>query len=552
MYESFQHLYSSMTASCPIFAHPLSYDTFAIGYSSGDAYILDAKTLFPRTHISGDSVSIVPTTEVPLYYAIEDNMIRAMAGSYIGVTPILEYETPEALSCINTLYIDSTLFVFLSVKEERDYYVCIRALLVVNHKLRVHSVRIRLSAVLTSASTDGRNFIVTDAAGLLVIGRCSQILDYVRQGPDARDELLGLDCFTTGRLWPRERERRVDGLLRRPVSSVICADFGVCAVASAAGTIHLFDLSLTPIEVNGGRLGLDLRGMLALTPTVFTMLFAGTLLIVVLERAPMLVVALPSWISASAIFLSRFYSQDPYSVRNFLINDPSTIWAVLQQLNVSANFSLRGGRGRAQEAADIPVDALDAIFKDVYGAECTLSAECLRPDCEGLRLEVITLILGRELWTAKDEFHVAMFANAASYVINQAILANKVELAYGLVVRLRQKRPPLCRLRTVFAECVGRGYSLMASICSETLGSNVNCVRIAEIDAENARLHTDVHSLERLERSDFAVAVDNLLQGRFALASRALSALGVDRLIDGRMSEHALFDTENDNVLGYE
>jgi len=579
-----QDLIATSSSFCPIFAHPVDYRTFTIGYTNGVAYTFDSSLLFPRSSISGASLDVMPSAQVPLFYKVDSDEVCCCRGGANGLTllaaipidppgpgpvageAIKEQDITES-RCINALYLDDFFCVFFAAKS-REYGDIARIVCttvssggILDSDEQTYELQIRLSAPLVAGCIDSSCFLLADAGGFILLGKNPQIFcneqmvtqlktrssrssaPYRTLPQPARKE-----AFTCGRLWLPERERRVNAALRTPTKCALNSEIGLCCVASSAGTLHFFDLGLQPVFVNDYRLGVSLEQLLAITPTVFNIFFSERLLVVALERAPVLLISLPKWLSASTLFLTRFFGSHPYSARNFVITSPQLIWDVLTRLNVSPLTP--AGSGGSSNSNDIPLESkteLDALWTRVYGKSFEIAPGVPGParaapvvDLEALRMEVLVAILDSELRKSRDDTSTGVLLNACSFLLNQALAVGKIEIAYVLALKLSGRRGAAGRMRTVLAYATGAGCAVIAALARQALQYSVICqnaedaVAIARSEDEPEDLGGMPVSSSTRRRGDGVGRAENTASasGRTNSSSKEIDA-ALDAILDG-------------------
>lgn len=609
--DTLHDLLVTSSSFCPIFAHPVDYRTFTIGYTNGVAYTFDSSLLFPRSAICTGSLDIMPTTGVPLFYKVEPDEVCCYRGGANGLAPLAAVPTepfgPGTIAgegrgvkeqdvtesrCINALYLDEFFCVFFAAKS-RTYGDIARIVCTTvspggmfDADERTYELQIRLSAPLVAACIDASCFMLADAGGFVLLGKNAQIFCNEQMVTQLRTKTsrssaphkvlpqpARKEAFTCGRLWPQERERRVNAALRTPTKCALNSEIGLCCVASSAGTLHFFDLGLQSVFVNDYRLGLSLDQLLSITPTVFNIFFSSRLLVVVLERAPVLLIALPKWLSASTLFLTRFFGRHPYSARNFVITSPHLIWDVLTRLNVSplaqavaSQGSRAAQRLAGQEGAQ---GELDSLWTQAYGRPFEIApgvsgvaGAAPVVDLEALRMEVLVAILDSELRRSRDETATGILLNACSFLLNQALAVGKIEIAYVLALKLSGRRGAAGRMRTVLAYAIGARCTAIAALARQALqysviGQNVeDALSVARSTGGPGAGRSTMASTRGVGGPDpdgaLETAIDAILDGDFSRAGRAAKKGGLEGYLDCRGIAEVAEALERDRVHAME
>lgn len=513
--HAYVSFYREAVGICPKFARALDPITLAIGYTNGSTFLIDTRSTYHSTAVLDGTITEVNEHSLPYNYHATDHQVEVYQGTEAG-RPVLA-ATITRKPGERVLLTTSNENVFIAVFSES---LGVQAANLVIRVQRMRSmdpgteqtVVIATEVEVVAVAIDEGVLIAIDSRGVMMAGVLADLL------VETSDPHILLSKIHTRQL------SLSDAVPDYPVACAFSNSLGLIVMGTSLGKLYFFDASLTDLCVLSPENNvLDLRELLAIRPTIFTIVIINRQVVVVPERSLPLIVNLLNISSQDDLFLSRLMSPTPQKAVWFNVTAAETIEDALKHI-------------LAAKEEPSPTPELDKLFLNALGTDAFSYVRAGASDLRKQRLLVVAQHEHRILRTGREAL-TSKFLATLRQTVSLLLSVHLVEFAIALVLQLRARRQEDARplsdslFRTIYAYCLENNLTTLCAALSTILDDDVRGFSQRQARLREQRLGQSADAT-LIASSVLHLAISKLLDGSVHEAMQHLDSLSLSRVID--------------------
>ncbi|TNJ26510.1 hypothetical protein GMRT_10499 [Giardia muris] len=513
--HAYVSFYREAVGICPKFTRAIDPITLAIGYTNGSSFLIDTRSTYHSAAVLDGTITEVNEYSLPYSYRTADHQVEVYQGTDAG-RPVLA-ATITRRPGERVILTTSDENVFIAVFSES---LGVQAAQMVVRVQRMRSmdpgteqaIIIATELEVAAVAIDEGVLVAIDSRGVLMVGVLADLL------VETSDSRVLMSKIHTRHL------SLSDAIPDYPVACAFSNSLGLIVVGTSLGKLYFFDASLTDLCIlSPENNAIDLRELLSIRPTIFSIAIINRQVIVVPERSLPLVINLLNISSQDDLFLSRLMGLTPQKAVWFNITAAEAIEDALKHIV-------------AAKEEPSPTQDLDKLFLDALGQDALSYVRAGAPDLRKQRLLVVAQHEHRILRTGREAL-TSKFLATLKHTVSLLLSVHLVEFAIPLVLQLRTRRQEDARplsdalFRSIYSHCLENNLTTLCAALSTILDDDIRGFSQRQARLREQRLGQSAEAT-LIASSVLNLAISKLLNGSVHEAMQHLDSLSLSRVID--------------------